>query len=684
MTVVGIWVTLVCGVIRSTASHAPAPVEVTASAAAAPCARECSAGRPSLPLRWSIPQVLLRRRVLGQRFAVTVVGIWVTLVCGVIRSTASHAPAPVEFISHNVCFETQFEDFFSQRTQDGTFYIWGYMDVANSECSKATEVIRKIFQHVPVAVTCSSAFNEQPAHWFVRNIESEPVHCSVMKHGWASLVSHVRDADCLAGIRSLSVGREQSLAVVHTAHTSAPGHSIAARDCSDRGGTRVLVTNVSLNDWSLPLRPEALLNGLNVGSLFPSVASDDFVLSAQKVGDICTFISPSCFELVHVIALLTPAQFCDLSKAQKTTYHRCMTWMITRAGFVVGSLAVVADNFFAVRTSGYFMLHQVSLIGASHYPDSLTKFYNLKIHNRAFPDWAKESEALSVQRSKLLRKMKQQQSHFDTNTAAIVYSQLFDAHRINGLRSEIKILPTLEFSNNSCWMESAINCFFALPIARFRVFSDQQEISKHFRWLYNTMCVYGTVHANLVPILECQRCGVYSLDSNIDVAPPVLGVAGWANILSPSDADGILVAPRWGLTGCAPDVLITFLNLFNITFVDHPFNLQDDGYSIAINSGFLAEVMFVRYEWDMQQDTTFDIVEETTNGTCVAVLFGNAAHFYSVVKAVADEQWTVKDAVSQTFMTFPSFAPAFQLALGLYPKAHKYCVQLAVYVRREM
>jgi hypothetical protein len=46
-----------------------------------------------------------------------------------------------------------------------------------------------------------------------------------------------------------------------------------------------------------------------------------------------------------------------------------------------------------------------------------------------------------------------------------------------------------------------------------------------------------------------------------------------------------------------------------------------------------------------------EIVEKSSHGCCVAIVFGNLAHNFAVTKS-GDGTWTVKDALVQEFSSY--------------------------------
>ena len=58
----------------------------------------------------------------------------------------------------------------------------------------------------------------------------------------------------------------------------------------------------------------------------------------------------------------------------------------------------------------------------------------------------------------------------------------------------------------------------------------------------------------------------------------------------------------------------------------------------------------------------FPLDTNTQFVSCVAVVFGNGAHYFSVIKGFVDDTWTVKDALVQEFRTHKDFDAAAKSA----------------------
>ena len=259
-----------------------------------------------------------------------------------------------------------------------------------------------------------------------------------------------------------------------------------------------------------------------------------------------------------------------------------------------------------------------------------------------------------------------------------MFSQMYREDSLYQLRSSLHVLPTLEFHKNSCWMETAVNALFAIPLARIKLFSIQHPVVKCLRSLFDIMCVYGPSNSNLVPFLECQRCGVYPIDGN--TAPPVLGQEGYRDIFASSE-------PSWGFHGCAFSTLLRFCTSLQlkVSEIFYDPGTMDSDYQEVIRSGMKDDddVLLVSVDKE-QQIQPSNIIEVISNGFCCAVLFGNGAHHYSMCKAMKGETWTVKDNIVNAYSTFPTFADALAGAFAPHELSAGYFIHTLVYYQHDM
>ena len=423
-----------------------------------------------------------------------------------------------------------------------------------------------------------------------------------------------------------------------------------------------------------------ILKELNFAQRFRSLCSQDLVL-ADKTSVVWSYIDVSLCEFVHVIVLLSKAQFSAISKHQKTSYLHAMTWIISRTGAAAFTKSCCSDMYFAVRTGQCFMLHQMGQIRATHVPTLLRQFYSNGGPLDLLPDQRFLTTLTEQYRtSSILKGHSTQSAHLDSGRAMVIFTQMYDESLLNDFRPTLNILPTLEFYENSCWMETAINMFFSIPTARLRIFSSLNQFCKYFCSLYNVMCVYGPVYSNMVPALECKRCGVYPVE-DLCTAPAILGPEGYNR--------GIFCNQelKWGSYGSAHDTLFRFCELLDLSVEEvlfDPSRKLGDEYWLAMESGFESDVCVVSFAPEVQPSVESEIVEVSSNGFCCGVTFCNLAHNFSVCKSVIGGNWTVKDALVQEFSTHATFGAALARARQLHAKVQNYIVQLVVYFKSDM
>ena len=73
-----------------------------------------------------------------------------------------------------------------------------------------------------------------------------------------------------------------------------------------------------------------------------------------------------------------------------------------------------------------------------------------------------------------------------------------------------------------------------------------------------------------------------------------------------------------------------------------------------------------------------EIIEKSSHGCCVAIVFGNLAHKFSVTKS-GDGTWTVKDALVQEFSSYSALGQALTRSRGLHNNV--YHIQYALYIK---
>ena len=427
-----------------------------------------------------------------------------------------------------------------------------------------------------------------------------------------------------------------------------------------------------------------LLKDCQFQNRFPSLFTQDLVLVDQNV--VWSFIDVGAREFVHVVALLSRAEYLQMNQKQKSLYLNALTWIFSRTGAAPASKYNVSGNVFAVGTACCFMLNQMTEIRSVDVPPGLKQFY--------VPAKGAASASAEVPDRKLLTSLieKYRSAPFinaqggreayeiPDGCAKMMFSQMYDPNLLHKVRCSLQILPTLEFHNNSCWMETAVNALFAIPFVRVKLFSFQyttvvsNEACKCLRSLYDIMCTYGPSEFNRVPFVECQRCGVYPIED--DTAPPVLGSEGYTDIFHPEEQ-------KWGSLGSASQTLLRFCSVLELQVLEVGYDPEatiSSCHKTAIVSGFNSDVLLVNVdkEHDLQPSSIHEVIQD---GFCCAVLFGNGAHHFSVCKAMIGECWTVKDNIVQEYSTFPTFADALSRAYGLHAKSHCYFVHTLVYHR---
>jgi hypothetical protein len=425
-----------------------------------------------------------------------------------------------------------------------------------------------------------------------------------------------------------------------------------------------------------------LLKDVKFQERFSSFFTKDLPLVDKNV--VWSFIDVGAREFVHVVALLSRAQYLVLTSKQKSSYLYALTWIFSRTGAAFDTKYIVSGNVFAVRTACCFILDQMTQIRATDVPKGLKQWYTEKDAPSAE---VPERPLLTLlfhnyRAAPFVKAQGSRGAHdFPVGGARMMFSQMNDYSSLHKLRTSLHVLPTLEFYNASCWMETAVNALFAIPFVRVKLFSFgnpvfNTEICKCLRSLFDIMCVYGPSDCNQVPVLECQRCGVYPIGVT---APPVLGSEGYNDIMVPSEQS-------WGHLGCAFSTLLRFCTSLELTVSDvayDPDGMIGTDYQTVMQSGMDSDVLLVSVD-EAHRLQPCNIIEVISNGFICAVLFGNGAHHFSVCKAMVGDCWTVKDNIAQEYSTFPTFAAALARAFQLHELKHKYFVHTLVYYQVDM
>jgi hypothetical protein len=387
--------------------------------------------------------------------------------------------------------------------------------------------------------------------------------------------------------------------------------------------------------------------------LFPQlVSTHSNPLNIVERDVIWSAIDTTSREFVHVLPVLNRQQYRQCSTYQKCVYVKRIAWIVSRSLLVPGSKKQFNDRYFAVRTTGCFMLHQKDsvVVKSNAIYERFRKFY-LGGDDLLLPDLSLFTDSIA----KLQR----------DNPYAIIPKQVWTEKDLNGERSQMNIFPTLEFHKNSCWLESSIAVLFSLEQARLRILSSNHEMATLFRSLFNVMLVYGLGNPPpyfLVPTVECMRCGMYPVEAKSP--PPILGSEGYSNIFG----EGL----EWGTTGCIAETLNRFFSFLDI----QPYHMrygEHQNESVYCNS----DVLCVSYNVDVRviQQTYFGVYGVT------AVVFSNTEHFFTLCKAATTPDWTVKDALVGECSTHLSLIEAMKKARNLHPPNQRYRVYLAVYAK---
>ena len=533
-------------------------------------------------------------------------------------------------------------------------------------------------QMAPVVVDLHKSTLADVANWYIITKNSIPVYFCSQKPGF--VVHSNGEQICQPSGSNFDVVFKPGM------------HSVAVVDPETLRETRVSRFSGRIQDREGSVMVPCIKKNMNEFefSNFPTIASHDLVL--VEAGDIYSFMH-SCpsqsnsFEMVHVFCLLTNEEFNRLSKLHKATYLRTMTFIFSRTGLLRDSWFMDAP-FVVVCSHQSFMKHCMTAIVPK--PDIFLNTFYGQAGNTGSPDHSFVQRFISSYKSiklsapdyRCAHKIAQKSSH--PSAASVFQVQLYNDDDRCKFREYFGVfpLPTLEFYNNSCWMESAVNCLFSIPAARLRMYSTHSVPAQCFKHLFDVMLDYGPVSGNnLVPSLECMRCRLYPPPSCERTAPAVLGEDGYGGGIFESGADSV-----WGEVGSAIETLKRFLDFLELNYQFVGFGLLESrdvvgSYCNIMENGFESDVLVVDFHPEVQPEVE-DVVEINSKVCCVAVLYCNTAHTYSVVKAL-NGVWTVKDALVQAFKTFSSFRDALTYAIRLHD-IHKYGITQAIYIKKPL
>jgi hypothetical protein len=558
------------------------------------------------------------------------------------------------------------EDGTSRVIDHQEFYVAGFFLHNEDYNSKLFSDLKGFFCKIsPVFLHLSQTQSRRKsAEWWLCSENSESIKFTTQSPGWV-----VHDVEQDAPSCNVSAGFDVFFK---------PGrHSVSALDPKDGSETRISKFMNVIKDahgrTSVPYC-NTKLKALNVQERLQILHSRDLELVDQQAV-VWSYIDVATCEVLHVIPLLSTAEFRLLDKNQKSMYLIAFTWMISRTGSTaIRTSYWCSDVYFGVRTAQCFMLHQLKEIRAADVPINLRQFYCSKSKGEAeLPDedlLISLIETYETKRTNILKSFVSRSLHLahecPADMAKVIHTQLFGASEIQSFRSSMNTLPTLEFCSNSCWMETAINALFSCNVAIFRFFGlNNSEICYHLRSLFDIMCVYGHTNHNIVPTLECQRCGVYPAVQLI-TAPPVLGPKGYED----------LGLTQWGQSGFAVETLLRLLESLELSVYQVPY-VSIESWMKDLDNGVSEDFMMVHYKRDNQPSEHLEIV---ANYTCCAVLFGNSAHHFSVCKALLTG-WTVKDAIIRECSCHATFQAALRHARQLHLQVHNYTVHTALYYR---
>ncbi len=214
--------------------------------------------------------------------------------------------------------------------------------------------------------------------------------------------------------------------------------------------------------------------------LFPQlVSTHSNPLNIVERDVIWSAIDTTSREFVHVLPVLNRQQYRQCSTYQKCVHVKRIAWIVSRSLLVPGSKKQFNDRYFAVRTTGCFMLHQKDsvVVKSNAIYERFRKFYLGHGDDLLLPDLSLFTDSIA----KLQR----------DNPYAIIPKQVWTEIDLNGERSQMNIFPTLQFHENSCWLESSIAVLFSLEQARIRILSSNHEMATLFCSSFNVMLVYG-------------------------------------------------------------------------------------------------------------------------------------------------------------------------------------------------
>jgi hypothetical protein len=441
-----------------------------------------------------------------------------------------------------------------------------------------------------------------------------------------------------------------------------------------------------------------------LGELFTEFWSPGMVWADDpEAAQVFTFMDQSNGSMIHAIYLLKHEEFKDLPLVQQKLFRLRLAFFVSRLCLPAFDWILVHDDsILAVRAPHSFMIHQLTSTNFTlnqHEIAPLWQFYSATVAQSDRPSYGLLKQTIDSYRhetgglvaapaptSQAYRAMPRLLADKNKSTFFTFHAQTYSHHELGQLLSVTDVLPTLEYHLQSCWMECAVNSFFAVPKTRQVTYAGREDpspVAQVFRRLLDVMLVYGRTYDNMVPIIECMRCGVYPLFGHEQTSPPILGHGGYGSDLFSGVAGCNLT---WGEMGAFDVAFPRFLDSVGLTheavLFDPPSSADDTStYASTCERADTADVVLVSFGSTVQPSDVFPLRVKTACVSCVAVVFGNGAHYFSAIKGFRDESWTIKDALTGIFRTYTSFDAASKAAYAPRKEAGLYSMLFAVYAR---
>jgi hypothetical protein len=399
---------------------------------------------------------------------------------------------------------------------------------------------------------------------------------------------------------------------------------------------------------SVPLC-KSRIDRANLFDLFEDLSFNREAMLVGYIHNFQCYVEPCSGKIWYFFCLLSKEELQKCSGANfKKLYFQSFIWLCSRLGMLSHSGWSVKESILAAFTENFFLFKDVQAIAPNDC--DLRNFYG----RREVAGSIQDVQSLV---SHLIHKYSSK-SEVKKNAAAAQVSRIqrSSPSSLSHAQLSIESFPTLEFHQNSCWMETSLNCLFSIPLVLFRISvrSSYNTSINCVNNLFKTMCFFRCAECDIVPVVELKRCGIYPCKD--DVPPLVLGESGWAIAQFAGTRDQW----KWGNNGCISGVIFFILELLDISFVEKSRDQMLDDMSDE-----RAELIVVNYSDGMNHDTK-QPPEDLHERRLCAVAFANGAHWYSLVKNKGRDTWTLKDALTNTFVIFSTFLEAFDAALSLY------------------